>query len=79
MHVHVYEPRKKLSGKIWLRRHCKPPGIEGWKAEKEKIMICERGRLAQIDVVADKCVVELVRLRVALMIAHGMDKTLRKK
>lgn len=42
-------------------------------------MIYERGRLAQIDVVADKCVVELVRLRVALMIAHGMDKTLREK
>lgn len=39
-------------------------------------MIYEGGRPAQIDVVAGRCVVELVRLGVAPTIAHSMDKTL---
>lgn len=42
-------------------------------------MIYEGGRQAQIDVVAGRCVVELVRLRVAPMIAHGIDKILQEK
>lgn len=42
-------------------------------------MIYEAGRQAQTGVVAGRCVVELIRLRDAPMVAHGIDETLRGK